>query len=614
MTAALNAIDAARSAVRALLEGGVRDVVVAPGSRSAPLAYALAEAEARGELRLHVRIDERAAGFTALGLSLGSLRPVPVVTTSGTAVGELLPAVMEANHAGVELVVLSADRPEELRGTGANQTTVQPGIFGGHVRYAVDVAAGADPAEPVAVGLLAAKGIPLPAPGSARDIHSLAATPSPGAPAAAGPDHHQGAVGPVHINLALRDPLVPLLDDGGGPAAGLGEPVAVGSGAVPVDGDPASQPLRAPVPLEAPKRAPVPTVETAEERRTVVVAGHGAGAYAEAFARAHRLPLLAEPSSNARFGPNAVGVYRMLLAQLGAAVERVVVFGRPTLSRPVAALLAREDVQTALFMPEPVAWFDAGRRRERLIDEPSDLSLFSGVGPDGWLERWQQAGDAGAAAAAQVLAAEPGLTGLRVGAAVWRHTAGRLVLGSSNPIRDVDLLGPAAAEPAAFVHANRGLAGIDGTVSTATGVALAAQEPTRVLLGDLTFLHDPGGLFLGAGEAEPALQIVVLNDGGGGIFTLLEHGKVGLEANYTAAVERLFGTPHRVDLAALATAYGVRYRLVEDESGLDATLQEPIAGRSLLEIRTDRSRLRDLHARIAAAVGAAVAPLVPQQA
>lgn len=615
MTAALNAIDAARSAVRALLEGGVRDVVVAPGSRSAPLAYALAEAEARGELRLHVRIDERAAGFTALGLSLGSLRPVPVVTTSGTAVGELLPAVMEANHAGVELVVLSADRPEELRGTGTNQTTVQPGIFGGHVRYAVDVAAGADPAGPVAVGLLAAKGIPLPAPDRGTDIHGLAATPSPGAAAAAEPDRHRGAVGPVHINLALRDPLVPLIGDGGGPAAGLGEPVAVGGGAVPVVGDAAVPALlEAPAPLKAPKRAPVPAVETAEERRTVVVAGHGAGAYAEAFARAHRLPLLAEPSSNARFGPNAVAVYRMLLAQLGAAVERVVVFGRPTLSRPVAALLAREDVQAALFMPEPVAWCDAGRRRERLIDEPADLSLFSGLGPEGWLERWQQAGDAGAAAAAAVLAAEPGLTGLRVGAAVWRHTAGRLVLGSSNPIRDVDLLGPAAAEPAAFVHANRGLAGIDGTVSTATGVALAAQEPTRVLLGDLTFLHDAGGLFLGAGEAEPALQIVVLNDGGGGIFTLLEHGKVGLEANYTSAVERLFGTPHQVDLAAVAAAYGVRYRLVEDESGLEAALREPIVGRSLLEVRTDRSRLRDLHARIAAAVGAAVAPLVPQQA
>ncbi|EMY33002.1 2-succinyl-6-hydroxy-2,4-cyclohexadiene-1-carboxylate synthase, partial [Arthrobacter crystallopoietes BAB-32] len=234
MTVPLSSLDAACSAVSALLEGGVRDVVIAPGSRSAPLAYALAEAESRGELRLHVRIDERAAGFTALGLSLGSLRPVPVVTTSGTAVGELLPAVMEANHAGVELVVLSADRPEELRGTGANQTTVQPGIFGGQVRYAVDVPAGEDPAEPIAAGLLAAKGIPLPAAGPADGIQSLAATPSREAAApATNPDYHQGAVGPVHINLGLRDPLVPLIDDGGGAASAPGEPTAVGSGEVP---------------------------------------------------------------------------------------------------------------------------------------------------------------------------------------------------------------------------------------------------------------------------------------------------------------------------------------------------------------------------------------------
>src|SRR4051795_11712636 len=151
-------MESARSAVAVLVREGVREVVVAPGSRSAPLAYALAEAQARGELRLHVRIDERAAGFTALGLSLAALRPVPVVTTSGTAVGELLPAVMEANHASVELVVVSADRPEELRGTGANQTTVQLDLFGDHVRFAVDVPAGSNPRRAVATALSAATG------------------------------------------------------------------------------------------------------------------------------------------------------------------------------------------------------------------------------------------------------------------------------------------------------------------------------------------------------------------------------------------------------------------------------------------------------------------------
>jgi 2-succinyl-5-enolpyruvyl-6-hydroxy-3-cyclohexene-1-carboxylate synthase len=358
---------------------------------------------------------------------------------------------------------------------------------------------------------------------------------------------------------------------------------------------------------------PAPAVESAEERRTVVVAGHGAGAQAEAFARAHRLPLLAEPSSNARFGPNAIAAYRLLLGHLGGDIERAVVFGRPTLSRPVAALLARPDVQTALFMPEPVAWFEPGRRRERIIGEPAELSIFSGTGPAGWLERWRDAAAAALPVIGKLLDQAPGLTGLHVGRSVWATAQGRLVLGSSNPIRDVDLLGAPAAQPAAFVHANRGLAGIDGTISTASGIALGADRPTTVLLGDLTFLHDASGLFLGDGEVEPALRIVVVNDAGGGIFSLLEHGEVGGRADYSAAVERLFGTPHQVDLAAIAAAYGVGYRLVEDEAALDDALREPVAGRSIVEVRTDRAALRQLHAAVTEAVGAALHARLPER-
>nr|WP_205834304.1 thiamine pyrophosphate-binding protein [Arthrobacter sp. SF27] len=613
----MNALDAARSAVSALLDGGVRDVVIAPGSRSAPLAYALAESEARGELRLHVRIDERAAAFTALGLSLGSLRPVPVVTTSGTAVGELLPAVMEANHAGVELVVLTADRPEELRGTGANQTTSQPGIFGRHVRYAVDVPAGEDPAEAINSGLLAGKGIPVAPVETVQATHSLTATPSQAHQAQHGADHHQGAVGPVHLNLAFRDPLVPAMNNGGAPASHFGAPAAGGQQVEELQQVPAAL---AAEPTEASAAAapattagPASAVEPAEMRQTVVIAGHGAGAQAEAFARAHRLPLLAEPSSNARFGPNAIEAYRLLLGHLGGEIERAVVFGRPTLSRPVAALLARTDVQTALFMPEPVAWFEPGRRRERIISEPAELSTFSGTGPAGWLERWQDAVAAAVPAIGNLLDQAPGLTGLHVGRAVWATSRGRLVLGSSNPIRDVDLMGSPAPEPSAFVHANRGLAGIDGTISTATGIALSADGPTTVLLGDLTFLHDASGLFLGNGEAEPALRIVVVNDAGGGIFSLLEHGEVGGRADYGAAVERLFGTPHQVDLAAIAAAYGVGYRLVEDEAVLGDALREPVAGRSIVEVRTDRAALRQLHAAITETVGAALRARLPER-
>ena len=578
----LDSATSAARAVRALVDGGVTDVVVAPGSRSAPLAYALADAEAAGLVRLHVRIDERAGAFTALGLALGGQRPAAVVTTSGTAVGELLPAVMEANHAAVPLVVVSADRPAELRGTGANQTTVQPGLFGVHVRAGIDVAAGEDPALPVAAALRAAVG-----------------RPEQGMPS--------GAPGPVHLNLAFRDPLVP---DGADPDAagaqvhGGGRHGAAGDGrlrtigASTADGAAGAEGTAG----GAGDSSTGPTdVSTGTAGRTVVVAGHGAGELAAVFAAHLDLPLLAEPSSNARFGSSAIAPYRLLLEHLGPAVTRVVVFGRPTLSRPVTALLARPDVEHALYLPEPVAWFEEGRRTERIIDTLPELLAFAGRGGDGWLRSWREAGAAAEAAIQSLLAGEDGITGLHVADAVWEHTDGNLVLGSSNPIRDVDLVAAADWHPLE-VFANRGLAGIDGTVSTATGVALAAGIPTRALLGDVTFLHDAGGLLLGSGEAQPDLQIVVLNDAGGGIFGLLEHGAETTTARYGAVVERLFGTPHSVDLAALAGAHGVPFQRVTTLEELDTAMERPITGRSIVEVRAERSTLRDLHARIRRAV------------
>jgi 2-succinyl-5-enolpyruvyl-6-hydroxy-3-cyclohexene-1-carboxylate synthase len=538
------------------------DVVVAPGSRSAPLAYALSDAEAAGRVRLHVRIDERSAAFTALGLALGAQRPAAVVTTSGTAVGELLPAVMEANHAAVPLVVVSADRPGELRGTGANQTTVQPDLFGVHVRAGLDLGAGEDPTGPITDALRAALGRPV----------NGAPTQPPG---------------PVHLNLAYRDPLVP---SGATP----------GPAAAPVAG-PAAGPAAA-------TGAPAPMTGQRDGTRTVVVAGHGAGELAAVFAAHLGLPLLAEPSSNARFGASAIAPYRLLLEHLGPAITRVVTFGRPTLSRPVTALLARADVEHALYLPAPVAWFEEGRRTERIIDTLPELLEFAGRGEDGWLRSWREAGATAEAAVQSLLADEDRITGLHVADAVWEHTDGNLVLGSSNPIRDVDLVAATDWHPLE-VFANRGLAGIDGTVSTATGVALAAGIPTRVLLGDLTFLHDVGGLLLGSGEPQPDLHIVVLNDGGGGIFGLLEHGAKATTERYGAAVERLFGTPHTVDLAALAAAYGLHYERATTLEELDTAMERPIRGRSILEVRTDRSTLRDLHARIRHAVADGARPV-----
>lgn len=557
----MTSLAAARTAVAALLDGGVRHVVVAPGSRSAPMAYALAEAEAGGRVRLHVRIDERSAGFTALGLALSTGAPAAVLTTSGTAVGNLLPAVMEANHAAVPLVVVSADRPAELHGTGANQTTTQLDLFGDHVRFAVDVPAGDHPQRAVETALYAATG-------------ALEDTPP----------------GPVQLNLAFREPLVP--------EPGEALPAQADHGIFHYDAGPLAFDLP-PAPVELPWR------------RTVVLAGHDAGPVAEAFARAHGLPLLAEPSSNARYGPNAVGPYRLLLEHFGPdsalPVERVVLFGRATLSRPVSALLAREDVASAIYEPVPVAWYEAGRRRETPYETLAELAEFAGRGPADWLDAWLLAGAAAQHALDVVLDSEGSVTGPAAGAMVWAHARGQLVLGSSNGIRDVDLAGQPAPEPVATVYANRGLAGIDGTISTATGIALGGGRETTLFLGDVTFLHDAGGLLLGAGEAVPDLRIVVLNDAGGGIFGLLEHGAVEDGGGYGTAVERLFGTPHSVDIAALAAAYGVGHRAVSTTADLAAALKSPLKGRTIVEVRTDRAGLRPLHARIKKAVADAVA-------
>lgn len=556
----LTAVESARIAVKTLLDGGVRYVVVSPGSRSAPMAYALAEADAAGRVELLVRIDERSAGFTGLGLALSTGAPVAVLTTSGTAVGNLMPAVMEANHAAVPLVVLSADRPDELRGTGANQTTDQLDLFGEHVRFAVDVPAGSDPQRAVETALSAATG-------------AFEDTPP----------------GPVQLNLAFRDPLVP--------AAGDHLPEAAGPGIWQIG--------RGPEPLTL-----TPAPAGLQERRTVVLAGHDAGPVAEAFARAHGLPLLAEPSSNSRFGPNAVGPYRLLLEHFGPdsaqPIERVVLFGRPTLSRPVAQLLARADVPSALYQPVPVAWYEPGRRTELPLDNLSDLADFSGRGSAAWLDAWLLAGAAAQHALDQVLSGETAASGPSVGALVWQHARGQLMLGSSNGIRDVDLAGQPAPGPKATVFANRGLAGIDGTISTATGIAWGGRQETTLLVGDVTFLHDAGGLLLGFAENDPLLRIVVLNDAGGAIFNLLEHGAVQESGTYGNAVERLFGTPHSVNIAALAAAYGVEHCSVSTTAALAEALSAPRQGRSIIEVRTDRKGLRELHGRIKAAVGDAV--------
>ena len=560
---------AARVLVSALVDLGVREVVLAPGSRSAPLAYALAEAALAPDdpardpqapvVDLHVRVDEREAGFLALGLAraarlAGDARPVAVVTTSGSAVAHLLPAVLEAHHSGLPLLLLTADRPHELRGTGANQTTQQPGLLG-PVRLAVDV--------PAPVGL----------PDEPRTLRNLA---SRAVAAALGTRTRQP--GPVHLDLAYREPLVP------GPEAW---PAPSREGITRVD-------------AAAPSAAP----ELARGPRTLVVAGDGAGPAAADLAEQGGWPLLAEPSSGSCHGPQRVGAYRLVLgaSALTARVERVVVLGRPTLSRPVQALLAAAP-EVLVVAPDGLPWTDPARRVDRVL---AAVPVVTGgpVDDGGWARSWLAAGRTAAAAVGEVLAeasreaaAIGAVPGQVLAAALARATGPDdvLLVGASNPVRDLDLVG-GWPEPRVVV-ANRGLAGIDGAVSTATGLALGLGRPVRAYLGDLTALHGIAGLLVGPMERRPDLQLVVAHDGGGSIFATLEHG----DERLAHLVERVFATPHGADLASLCAGYGVAHRHA-GPAELDAVLAEPVVGTSLVEVRVDRAGRRAVDERLAAAV------------
>ena len=528
-----------------LVASGVRDMVLSPGSRSQALALAAAAFERSGMLRLHVRIDERSAGFLAIGLAVESGRPVGVITTSGTAVADLHPAVLEAAHSGVPLILLTADRPPELIGIGANQATVQPGMFGRAARLMeVDGSDAASDASAVAAGILS------------------------------------GIEGPVHVNIAFREPLSSPVEL---PRVAMRDPDAV---------------------------APPPATALAVQQGTVVIAGTGAGPDAEAAARALNAPLLAEVSSGARFGPNLVPAYRELLndPEFGGRVERAIVFGHPTLSREVPALLEREDVETIVVRSPGIDDYNPGRRVARFLDAvevSEDAPVEAGrawVGP--WVHASRRlleqedpigAGPETEAFAERAAFARAALAEQRAPVtrrllveAVWRASwpHDRLVLGASRLIRELDRVAPGKRIP---VHANRGLAGIDGTIATATGIALASQQDgvstgsttgiTRVLLGDLALLHDAGSLLAGHGEALPRMQVIVGNDGGGTIFD-------GLEVAATAdpeLVDRVLLTPQAVDLAALASAYGWEYRRVETRGELDPALT-PTAGRVLIDV------------------------------
>ncbi len=505
--------------VDALAAAGVRHFVLAPGSRNAPLSLRLFDADRAGEVGLHVRVDERVAAFTALGIAKATEQTVAVVTTSGTATANLAPAAMEARATGAGLVFVTADRPSEAVGTGVNQTGRQVGILG---PSALDV-----------IRLNSGSGQP----------HQWAAAVVRAHAVANGTRTRQP--GPVQLNVEFAAPLV-------------------GRDEVP--------PLA--LPRITPSAAPAQVTELPPGPRTVVVAGDASprvGAEARACAEVAGVPLLAEPSSNARTGGSAIARYREhLRGGLGHRIERVVVFGHPTLSRPMAALLERPDVELVV-VSDGAAWHDIGSRASAVTDR-----VLLPASDPGWLGEWLDA-DArtagtppwGGEAVAQAVNESLGVDDV-------------LFIGASAVIRDADLA--PIVHPAPAVYSNRGLAGIDGTISTAAGVALGLGRRVTVLLGDLTFQHDLGALVLPAQEPQPDLRVVVADDDGGAIFHTLEQGA----PDYADAFERVFGTPQGLDLVAVASGLGWAAERVTSEEGLRAALAKP--GRRVIVAAIQRRR------------------------
>lgn len=546
-------------------ELGLRHVVVSPGSRSRALALAafhLAQNTSFG-LRVHVVIDERSAGFLGLGLAVESGQPVALVCTSGSAPAHYLPALVEAKHSGIPLLAVTADRPAELHGVGANQTTDQIGMFGSVVSRVLAIDA---PEGTAGEGEQAKQAADL----AMRSARSGSAG---------------GRAGPVQVNVGFRDPLssaITDLDNASSPDISATEPHQ-----------------------SAGEPPPTRSITLSAQPGTLVIAGHQAGPGAEELARALGAPLIAEVHSGAHFGPHLIVAYRELLDNPpeGLEIHRVVCVGRPTLSRQVAALLARGDIEQVVWQrgePEP----STPSGKALVVDDIEVAAPASTEDAELWVRPWREASqailrkrstdhDAPAPDVALVTAGDMAsrsefarqemnvlrrpLTRRHIALSVWEATwpHDHLVLASSRMIRELDAVASGKNIP---VSSNRGLSGIDGTIATVRGIALARTEAgktgvTRALIGDLAFYHDVGSLLLDIGEAEASrLQVIVVRDGGGSIFDQLE----ARDTTPSEAFDRVLFTPVTADISAVASAYGWHYRLAETEGDLAEALLDPL--------------------------------------
>jgi 2-succinyl-5-enolpyruvyl-6-hydroxy-3-cyclohexene-1-carboxylate synthase len=548
-----------------LLRHGVTDVVLAPGSRSTPLALAFAE-DAR--LRLHVRIDERSASFTALGLARMTGRPAPLLCTSGTAAAEFHAAVLEADQSRVPMLVLTADRPPELRGVGANQTVDQIKLYGEAVRWFAEVGVPESRAESVRYW-------------RSTVSHAVNASIGVGDPP-----------GPVHLNVALREPLVPT-DDG----HGFDQALEGRSDDAPWT---ARHVTRRPLPADV--------AETLASAATgVILAGDGLGlADADgviAFAARRHWPLLAEPHSNARRGPAAVGPCDALLRDPTFRSEHVpdvvVVAGRIGLTRATTEWLSALPAATPIMVIDRYGerWDPTRSATAIVAADPGELAALHGEASSPWLEEWVSCA-ARAQGAVNALLDEGGLSEPRIARDLVAAlpNGALLAVASSMPIRDVDL----TMHPRDGVHvvANRGVSGIDGFVSTAVGAALGHDGPSWALAGDLSLLHDINGLLA---TPVPDLTVVVINNDGGGIFSLLP--QAGGDAT---TFERVFGTPHGVSFADVARGYGVEHTAVSTPEEFTAAVTKRPAGIRIVEARTNRHDNAAWHRELTAAAAAAI--------
>jgi 2-succinyl-5-enolpyruvyl-6-hydroxy-3-cyclohexene-1-carboxylate synthase len=495
----------ARVIVRQIVEAGITDVVISPGSRNAPLSIAFHQASVKGLIKLHVRIDERTAAFFALGIAKASGRPVPIVCTSGTAVANYHPAVLEASHTNAPLLVLTADRPASLRKTGANQTTEQARIFGKAVRYFADVSGSVYPME-------------LP-------FNSLQS-------------------GPVHLNIQFEEPLV---------------------------GDKSDNWLDD-LTIAAPKVFDRKTPGTfyTKSTRGVLVIGHDRGGLSadavRSFAEELGWPVIAEDPLTFK---NAISHASVFLTSKtiaeDLAPDTVVVIGRTTLSRSINSFIkmARKEI----VIDPRMATVDSDRMASQKFLQLPKVEVQ--LADADYAEKWQKYSQRAAKMVGDISQWSEALIAREIGSSIPAGTS--LFVSSSRPIRDLE--GFAIARDSVETFANRGLAGIDGNISTALGIA-SQRTSTVAVLGDLGFLHDLTGLI--HNEAIN-LKIFVINNDGGGIFSTLSQRGV-------AGFEEVFGTPHGKDLAAIANAMGVPAKNISNQAELKAEIATPVKGVSVVVI------------------------------